>query len=161
MEKRKFRTITLIADIVILTLSFLAVIWTKPSSLHTYLPSHFFFFLGLALIWLFVSLLNGKMHRGKILNFTTLFTRVLTSNIIAVSVTALIMYIFRDYDYSRTVVLGTALLATTLELIFGSVYIAYKKAVVQDYEDYEKRGAVLEMETEVMVNNPLMLMQGS
>jgi hypothetical protein len=138
MEKRKFRTITLIADIVILTLSFLAVIWTKPSSLHTYLPSHIFFFLGLALVWLFVSLLNGKMHRGKILNFTTLFTRVLTSNIISVSVTALIMYIFRDYDYSRTVVLGTALLATILELIFGSVYIAYKKAVVQDYEDYEK-----------------------
>jgi hypothetical protein len=138
MEKRKFKTITLISDIVILTVSFLAVIWTKPSSLHTYLPSHIFFFLGLALVWLFVSLLNGKMHRGKILNFTTLFSRVLTSNIIAVSVTALIMYIFRDYDYSRTVVLGTALLATILELIFGSIYIAYKKAVVQDYEDYEK-----------------------
>ncbi len=138
MEKRKFKTITLIADIVILTVSFLAVIWTKPSSLHTYLPSHIFFFLGLALIWLFVSLLNGKMHRGKILNFTTLFSRVLTSNIIAVSVTALIMYTFRDYDYSRTVVLGTALLATILELVFGSVYIAYKKAVIQDYEDYEK-----------------------
>jgi hypothetical protein len=47
------------------------------------------------------------------------------------------MYTFRDYDYSRTVVLGTALLATVLELIFGSIYIAYKKAVVQDYEGYE------------------------
>ena len=138
MEKRKFKTITLIADIVILTVSFLAVIWTKPSSLHTYLPSHIFFFLGLALVWLLVSLLNGKMHRGKILNFTTLFSRVFTSNIIALSVTALIMYILRDYDYSRTVVLGTALMATVLELIFGSIYIAYKKAVVQDYEDYEK-----------------------
>jgi hypothetical protein len=137
MEKRKFRTITLIADIVILTVSFLAVIWTKPSSLHTYLPSHIFFFIGLAFIWLLVSLLNGKMHRGKILNFTTLFSRVLTSNIIALSVTALVMYTIRDYDYSRTVVLGTALLATILELLFGSVYIAYKKAVLQDYEGYE------------------------
>lgn len=137
MEKQKFKTITLIADIVILTISFLAVIWTKPSSLKTYLPSHIFFFLGLALIWLLVSLLNGKMHRGKILNFTTLFTRVLTSNLISISVTALIMYTFRDYDYSRTVVLGTALLATVLELILGSIYIAYKKAVVQDYEGYE------------------------
>ena len=48
------------------------------------------------------------------------------------------MYIFRDYDYSRTIVLGTALLATILELLFGSVYMAYKKAVVQDYEEYEK-----------------------
>ena len=138
MEKRKFRTITLLADIVILTVSFLALVWTKPASLRNYLPSHTPFFLGLALIWIIVSLVNGKMHRGKIINFTTLFTRVLTSNIIALSITALIMYSARNYDYSRTIVLGTAILATFLELLFGSVYMAYKKAVVQDYEDYDK-----------------------
>ncbi len=138
MEKRKFRTITLIADIVILTISFLAMIWTKPASLRWYLPSHTPFFIGLAVMWIIVSLVNGKMHRGKIINFTTLFVRVLSSNIIAISITALAMYIIRDYDYSRTIVLGTALLATILELLFGSVYIAYKKAVVQDYEEYER-----------------------
>ena len=138
MERRKFRTITLLADIVILTISFLAMVWTKPASLKSYLPSHTPFFLGLALMWFVVSMLNGKMHRGKIINFTSLFNRVLSSNIIAVSITALVMYVLRHYDYSRTIVLGTALLATILELIFGAVYIAYKKAVVQDYEEYEK-----------------------
>jgi hypothetical protein len=138
MEKRKFRTITLLADIVILTVSFLAMVWTKPASLRSYLPSHAPFFLGLALMWIIVSLVNGKMHRGKIINFTTLFTRVLTSNIIAISITALVMYSIRTLAYSRTVVLGTALLATFLELVFGSVYMAYKKAVVQDYEEYDK-----------------------
>jgi hypothetical protein len=138
MEKRKFRTITLLADIIILLVSFLAVAWTKPASLKSYLPSHMPFFLGLALMWIVVSLINGKMHRGKIINFTTLFTRVLTSNIIAISITALVMYSIRSLAYSRTVVLGTALLATFLELVFGSVYMAYKKAVVQDYEDYYK-----------------------
>jgi hypothetical protein len=138
MEKHKFRTVTLLADIVILTISFLAMVWTKPASLRLYLPSHTPFFAGLALMWIVVSLVNGKMHRGKIINFTSLFTRVLSSNIIAVSITALVMYIIRDYDYSRTIVLGTALLATILELLFGAVYIAYKKAVVQDYEEYEK-----------------------
>lgn len=137
MEKRKFRTISFIADIVILTLSFLAVMWTKPGSLKGYLPSHITFFIGLAAIWIIISLANGKMHRGKIINFSTLFFRVISSNIIALSVTALIMYIFRDYDYSRTVVLGTAILATILELLSGAVFIAYKKAVIQDYEDYE------------------------
>jgi hypothetical protein len=138
MEKRKFRTITLLADIFILTISFLALVWTKPASLRFYLPSHTPFFLGLALMWVIVSLLNGKMHRGKIINFTTLFTRVLTSNIIAVSITALAMYSIRAIEYSRTIVLGTAILATFFELVFGSVYMAYKKAVVQDYEDYDK-----------------------
>ena len=137
MEKRKFRTISLIADIVILTISFFAVMWTKPGSLKGYLPSHLTFFIALAAMWIIISLANGKMHRGKIINFKTLFFRVITSNIFSVSVTALIMFIFRDYDYSRTVVLGTAILATILELITGAIFIAYKKAMIQDYEDYE------------------------
>ena len=136
MEKRKFRTITLLADIVILTISFLAMVWTKPASLKQYLPSHTPFFIGLALMWIVVSVMNGKMHRGKIINFSSLLGRVLSTNIIAVSITALVMYSIRNYDYSRTIVLGTALLATFLELLFGSIYIAYKKAVVQDYEEY-------------------------
>ena len=138
MEKRKFKTITLLADIVILAISFIIMVWTKPAGLKSYIPSHSPFFAGLALIWIIVSLLNGKMHRGKIINFSSLFTRVMGSNLISISITALIMYTFRDYDYSRTVVLGTALLATFFELIAGSAFIAYKKANIQDYEYYEK-----------------------
>jgi len=138
MKKRRFRTITLFADIIILAISFLAMVWTKPASLKSYLPSHSIFFISLAVIWIIVSLINGKMHRGKIINFTSLFNRVIGSNIISLSITALLMYILRDYSYSRTIVLGTAIVATFLELIIGSVYIAYKKASIQDLEDYEK-----------------------
>jgi hypothetical protein len=138
MKKRRFRIITLFADIIILAISFLAMVWIKPASLKSYLPSHSIFFVSLAVIWIVVSLINGKMHRGKIINFTSLFNRVLGSNIISLSITALLMYTLRDYSYSRTIVLGTAIVATFLELMIGSVYIAYKKASVQDLEDYDK-----------------------
>jgi lipopolysaccharide/colanic/teichoic acid biosynthesis glycosyltransferase len=111
---------------------------TKPSGLKSYGHSHAPFFAALVLMWIIVSLINGKMHRGKIINFTSLYSRVLSSNFIAISIIALIMYLFREYSYSRTVVFGTAILATILELIFGSVYIAYKKAIVDDYEEYER-----------------------
>ena len=138
MEKRRFRIITLFADIIILAIAFLAMVRVKPASLQHYLPSHSFFFVTLAVVWLVVSLLNGKMHRGKIINFTSLFNRVISSNLISLAITALLMYAFRDYDYSRLIVLGTALVATFLELIIGLVFIAYKKASLQDYEDYER-----------------------
>ena len=138
MEKTKFRTITVFADIVILTISFLIMASSKPAGLKAYVPSHSIFFSILVLLWIVVSLINGKMHRGKIINFSTVFNRVMSSNIISLAITALIMYIFRDYAYSRTVVLGTAIVATFLELMLGSVFIAYKKAPVQDYEDYFK-----------------------
>lgn len=138
IKNRRFRIITLVADVLILGISFLLMAWTKPASLKAYVPSHSLFFAALAIIWIMVSLINGKMHRGKIINYSTLFNRVISSNFISLSITALLMYILRDYAYSRTVVLGTALVATVLELIFGAVYIAYKKASLQDYEEYER-----------------------
>ena len=138
MKRTRFRIITLSADIVILAISFLIMASLKPSGLDSYVPSHSIFFGMLTVIWLLVSLLNGKMHRGKIVNFTSLFNRVLSSNIIAISITALIMYILRDYSYSRAVALGTILIATVLELLAGSVFIAYKKAKIRDYEESDK-----------------------
>ncbi len=104
MEVRRFRVITLFADIVILAISFLIVMSTKPAGLKGYLPSHTIFFIALALIWLIVSLLNGKMHRGRIVNYTSLVNRVIISNIIAISITTLLMlqfqgiHIFKDHS---------------------------------------------------------------
>lgn len=138
MKNRRFRIITTITDILILGISFLLMAWTKPASLKAYVPSHSLFFATLAVIWIIVSLINGKMHRGKIINYSSLFNRVIGSNLIALSITALLMYTLRDYNYSRTVVLGTAIVATFLELIVGTVYVAFKKASLQDYEEYEK-----------------------
>lgn len=142
----------MLADIVILTISFLALVWTKPASLRSYLPTHTPFFLGLAVLWIIVSLVNGKMNRGKIVNFTTLFSRVLSSNFIAISITALVMYSLRAYAYSRTVVLGTALLATFLELALGSVYLAFKKAILQDTSEFEKYTAEKKPSEHELVN---------
>jgi lipopolysaccharide/colanic/teichoic acid biosynthesis glycosyltransferase len=138
MERRKFRRFTLLADILILAMSFLFMVWTKPASLRLYLPSHAPFFLGLALIWIVVSMINGKMHRHRVVNITTLFNRVITSNIIAVAITVMIMFIIRDIGYSRAIVFGTAIIATFLELLFGTLYMTYKKATVQNYEKYEE-----------------------
>jgi len=110
----------------------------KTGEPEIYLPSHTPFFIGLALMWIIVSLVNGKMNRGKIINFSTLFTRVLTSNIIAVSITALAMYSIRAIEYSRTIVLEQLCLQHFLNWFSGRSYMAYKKAVVQDYEGYDK-----------------------
>ncbi|HNR43177.1 MAG TPA: sugar transferase [Bacteroidales bacterium] len=151
MKAVKFRTFTLIADIVILAISFLIAASFKPSGLTGYLPTHYIFLAGLSLIWIIISLLNGKMHRGRIVNFTTLFSRVLTSNFIALAIIALLMYAFREYSFSRTVVLGTACIATFLELLIGTIYIEYKKAVIQDYQNYDEYKATRKKSEEELV----------
>lgn len=149
MATRKFRIFSFLLDILVLAFSFLFMVWTKPASLRHYLPTHLPFFLMLAGIWLIVSLLNGKMHRGKIINLRTLFLRVITSNIVSLGLAALIMYSFREYEYSRRIVLGTALMATFLELVAGILYLAYKKAVIQEPELHlngKKNGMPTEIE---------------
>ena len=109
------------------------MVWTKPSSIKSYIISHYSFFIALSIIWIIVSLINGK---GEVVSYSILAKKVFTSNIISIGIATLLMYSTRDYNFSRTVVLGTAALATIIELILGSIYLAYKKATSQDYEEY-------------------------
>ena len=48
------------------------------------------------------------------------------------------MYSLRQYDYSRLIVIGTSLLATFFELVSGVVFLAYKRAIIQDEDQYDK-----------------------
>jgi len=128
MNRSRFRVYTITADIVILTLSYVLMTMLKPSGVRHYIPSHLTFFLILALLWIIVSVASGKIGRGKIVNLRTLLTHVLSANLIATSLAALLLFAFRDLGYSRQVVFGTAITATIIELAFGSLYMAFRKA---------------------------------
>ena len=128
MNRGKFRVITLSADILILALSFVLMSMLKPAGLKAYMMSHITFFVILAFVWLVVSVVSGKIGRGRIVNLRTLFSRVLTANLIATSIVALMLFAIRDLGYSRQVFFGTAITATLLELAFGTVYMAFRRA---------------------------------
>jgi lipopolysaccharide/colanic/teichoic acid biosynthesis glycosyltransferase/uncharacterized membrane protein len=134
MNTRRFRYYSLFLDILILALSYFVMTLFKPTGFKEYVPSHAPFFFILALLWVAVSLLNGKIGRGHIINLRTLFYYVVTSNLIATSLAALILFAARDLGYSRTVVFGTALTATFLELAAGMIWLAFSRASLQDSE---------------------------
>jgi len=128
MNKSRFRVYTISADIIILTISYVLMTMLKPAGVKQYIPSHLTFFLVLALLWIIVSVISGKIGRGKIVNLRTLLTHVLSANLIATSIAALLLFALRDLGYSRQIVFGTAITATLLELAFGTVYMAFRKA---------------------------------
>ena len=128
MNKSRFRVYTITADIVILTISYVLMTMLKPSGVRHYIPSHLTFFLVLALLWIIVSVASGKIGRGRIINLRTLLTHVLAANLIATSIAALLLFALRDLGYSRQVVFGTAITATVVELAFGALYMAFRKA---------------------------------
>ena len=128
MKKGKFRVITFTVDILILALSFFLMSLLKGAGTGAYLSSHLHFFLILAFLWIIVSLAAGKIGYGRIINLRALFSRVLLSNLVATSLAALILFAMRDLSYSRQMVFGTAFTATLLELVLGTVYLAFRKA---------------------------------
>jgi hypothetical protein len=128
MNRSRFRVYTITADIVILTISYVLMTMLKPAGVKHYIPSHLTFFVILALLWIIVSVASGKIGRGRIINLRTLLTHVLTANLIATSIVALLLFAFRDLAYSRQVVFGTVITATVIELVFGTIYMAFRKA---------------------------------
>lgn len=128
MNKGSFRVYSIAADIIILAMSYVLMTMLKPAGLKEYVPSHLTFFMVLVLLWIIVSVISGKIGRGLIINLRTLVYRVITCNLIAISIAALFMFGIRDLGYSRMVVFGTAITATVLELVVGILWIAFRKA---------------------------------
>ena len=138
MKKNNFRTFFLFADIFIVAISFFIMVWLKPATIKFYITSHVSFFIALAIIWITVSLFNGKFNKGEVVNYSIFAKKVFTSNIVSIGIATLLMYSIRDYHFSRTIVLGTAALATIIELISGAFFLAYMKAYIQGHEEFEK-----------------------
>ena len=151
MHKRSFQFFTVLLDIVIVAISFLVMVWIKPASKSHYLPTHMDFFLILAGLWIVISIAGGKMHRGKIINLRSLFSRTIISNFVSLSIASLLIIALALGGHSRLIMFGTAALATFIELVVGTVYLAVKKASLQDYQPRKDYYTIRKLTEEEMV----------
>jgi lipopolysaccharide/colanic/teichoic acid biosynthesis glycosyltransferase len=138
MENKRFRILTITGDILILIVSFAIVFLAIPGGFRTNLPDHGPVFVGMVVIWITVSLLNGKLLRGRILNINTLFLRTLESNFLTVAIAAIILLFLKRFEYSETIILGTSLIATIFELLTGWIFISFRKADFQNFDDNDE-----------------------
>ncbi|MBN1388358.1 MAG: sugar transferase [Bacteroidales bacterium] len=151
MPKRSFQVFTVLLDIVILAISFLFMVWIKPASKSHYLPTHMDFFLILAILWLVISIAGGKMHRGKIINLRSLFSRTIITNFVSISIASFLLIALAMGGHSRLIMFGTTVLATFIELVVGTVYLAVKKASLQDYQPRKDYYTIRKLTEEDMV----------
>ena len=137
MENKRYRILTITGDAAIVMLSFVIVFLAIPGGKRMNLVTQGPILPILIIIWILVSLMVGKLQRGKIVNINTLFIRVLESNFLTVSVAAIIIVFFDSFKNSETIILGTSLLATLFELIAGWIFISFRKADFQNLEDQD------------------------
>jgi lipopolysaccharide/colanic/teichoic acid biosynthesis glycosyltransferase len=116
-----------IADILLVTASFLLFIWMKPASLRFYLPYYlepFLIFLG---IWLAASIPSKKYAYDDKRYLKDFLSPVIISDFIALSVITVMIVGFNHFAYSRMIVFGTIGMSIFLEIVLFSLFYYHRK----------------------------------
>jgi hypothetical protein len=127
MKNKRSKLIFFFLDLLFVTIAFLFFIWLKPASLRLYLPRYIQPFLGFAFIWLVVSLFGNKFVLHTKQKLKDLLNPVFRIDFTILGITVILMYIFGRFGYSRMIVFGTILFATSLEVIFVILYYLHRK----------------------------------
>ncbi len=112
-------------DVLIVSLSFLSVIFFSKTGRIHYLEIYAKPFLGFLVVWIAVSLINEK-YKPKAYFFevvNSIGKTFLYSSFIIISS----IYVFHRFSYSRVVVFGTIFLSSFISLLFYGLYFINKK----------------------------------
>lgn len=119
MNKRLF---LVSADILFLTISFLFFAWIKPATAAVVLPKYIKPFVFFLLIWIIASLTAKKYVPQKFLNRREILYIILQSNFASLAVVAIFIYTFKLFSVSRSLLYGTIVATTCLEILAAWMY---------------------------------------
>ncbi len=121
--------IVFIIDLFILSIAFLLCAWIKSGSSRSYLINYADEFLFFLVIWGICSFFFRKYSSLLMGDNKDIIKNILVSNIFSFAIIASLMYISRVAYYSRLLVIGTIGMASAIEILFGTIYMAVNKAV--------------------------------
>lgn len=118
-----------IIDLLLVTFSFLLITWVRPGSVGSYFSRYYLSFIIFIVIWIGSSIPFKKYAPLRDPTFKNVILPIVISNLVALGTISVLMYFFRTTYYSRTIVLGTILLASFFEFLFSSLYFFLKIAI--------------------------------
>lgn len=138
---RSKTTILASVDIIGVTLIFCAFVLLKSGTfLDVFRPYAISFILFLS-IWLIVSFATDKYNVPWQSKFSETFRQILFSNLLIMGIATSLMFLIRIDYYSRTIVFGTIISATILELIWSALYYSFRTAIPEPSEISEQTKA--------------------
>jgi len=118
-----------VIDLLLVTFSFLLITWIRPGSVGSYFSRYYLSFIIFIVIWIGSSIPFKKYAPLRSPTFKNVILPIVISNLVALGTISVLMYFFRTTYYSRTIVLGTILLASFFEFLFSSLYFFLKIAI--------------------------------
>jgi len=98
-------------------------------SLKSRNTSYLFAFLLFPVLWVFLSILTRKFRIGERSSQMDVLISVLFSNFVILSITTIVMILFRLTFFSRFILFGTVSAITLIELMIGIVYVSLRRSV--------------------------------
>jgi lipopolysaccharide/colanic/teichoic acid biosynthesis glycosyltransferase len=126
------KLIYLIVDLLVLMCSFLLLVWLKPASRAVYLPLFIKPFLGFCCIWIVLSLIGNK-YSIKSKTIGNAINSIFKTNLVILCLVLLVIYIFKQHQFSRVIVLGTIGVVTFFELCV--TWLAHKLISAQEFDN--------------------------
>ncbi len=125
--KKNFQieVILFLVDIIVVTLSFLTIIFISKEKEISYVKLYTRPFLGFLFVWIVISLFNGKYVAKK--RFNEAIMAIGKTLVFSLLVVTSSMFVFNHFSYSRTIVFGTIFLSTLSNLFIYSIYLVNKK----------------------------------
>ncbi len=125
------RKVALFLNILVIGAAFLISVWPKSATVRVYLPKYWRPFTGFGLIWLFTSIISGKYNFDFKKKFLDNWLQIFRSDVIAVSIILVLLYVFNYFFFSRLIVFGTIGLSFLGETILFAFWY-YTRKLLRD-----------------------------
>ncbi len=129
-------------DIFSVSLIFTIFLKGRPGLFMDALDRYLYSFLIFLGIWLIVSIALGKYNFYLLPKIGAVLRKIVLTNALIIGVSTTLMFLVRVDFFSRTVVFGTILVSTALELIWGTLDF-YLRNPVTEPPELKRRGRLL------------------
>jgi len=132
MKHRLNRLLLCLIDIGIFSTAFLIVAWIKPATVRIYIPNYWRPMAMFLVIWISVSLFGHKYKTFKERRYSSILSAIISASFISIAIITIAMFSFKQMTYSRLIVLGTLVFATSIEIFVSWAYYYSRKFILQD-----------------------------
>ncbi len=112
----------IILDLILFVAAFLFTAWIKDATRRLVIPIYWKPMVICSVIWLLVSFFSEKFYLRQRRKLSTILSVILMTNLITISLIAILVFAVNAFHYSRLVVFGTMIVTTMLELFLAWVY---------------------------------------
>ncbi len=132
-------TIYALFDLFIISLVFAIFLNERPGYFMDALEKYLYSFLIFLGIWFLVSVVIGKYNFYTLQKIGQVFRKILLSNALILGLATTLMYLIRVDFFSRTVVFGTIMISTAVELAWATLDFYLRNPVLEPVEAKRRR----------------------